>query len=70
MTSDGAGVAIGVFSAWRDAFLQPDELEAALPLRLAWRRGLALAAGLNGRLDLAWFHEGTSFRSISGLRYD
>src|SRR6516164_4444818 len=56
--------------ARRDPFLQLDKLEAALPLGLAGRRGLGLAAGLYGRLDLAWFHDGTSFRINSGLRFD
>jgi hypothetical protein len=53
-----------------DPFLQLDDLEAAFSLGLAGRRGLALAAGFYGRLDLAWFHDGTSFRSKCGLRYD
>jgi hypothetical protein len=53
----------------RDAFLQLDDLEAALPLGLAGRRGVALEAGLHGRFDFSWFHDGTSFRIDSGLRY-
>src|SRR5260370_32360056 len=53
--------------ARRDAFLQLDDLEAALPLGLAGRRGLAFAAGLHGLLDLARFHDGTSFPSNGGL---
>jgi hypothetical protein len=55
-------------ATWGDPFLQLDEVKAALPLGLALRRGLALAAGLHGRLDLAWFLDGTPFRINSGLR--
>jgi hypothetical protein len=51
-----------------DPFLQLDELEAALALGRAGRRGLALAAGLHGRLGLARFHGGTPFRINCGLR--
>jgi hypothetical protein len=40
----------------RDAFLQLDDLEAALPLGLAdWRR-LVLAARFHGLFRLTWFH--------------
>src|SRR5262249_14532992 len=53
----------------RDAFLQLDELKAALRLGRAGRRGLTLAAGLHGLLGLAWFHDGTPFRINSGLRW-
>jgi hypothetical protein len=56
--------------AGRHALLQPEDLEAALPVRLASRRGLGIAARLHRRFELAWFHDGASFRSISGLRYD
>jgi hypothetical protein len=52
-----------------DPFLQQDDLEAALPLGLTGRRGLALAAGLYRLLDLARFHDGTSFQTNTGLRY-
>jgi hypothetical protein len=53
----------------RDAFLQFDDLEAALALGRAGQRGLTLVAGVHGLLDLARFHEGTSFRTNGGLRY-
>jgi hypothetical protein len=53
----------------RDAFLQLDELEAPLPLGLTGWRGLALVAGLHGLVGLARFHDGTSFRINSSLRY-
>jgi hypothetical protein len=55
-------------AAWSDPFLQLDDLEAALPLGLTGWRCLALAVGQHGRLDLAWFHDGTSFQINSGLR--
>jgi len=42
--------------ARRDPFLQLDDLEAALPLLRSRWRGLDLAAGLRGLLELARFH--------------
>jgi hypothetical protein len=61
-------MAATIMAARSDSFLQLDDLEAALPLGWAGRRGLALAAGLHGLLDLARFHDGTSFRTHGGLR--
>jgi hypothetical protein len=54
---------------WRNPFLELDDLEAALALLLAGWRGVGLARGLRRLLDFAWFHDGTSFRTQSGLRY-
>jgi hypothetical protein len=53
----------------RNSFLQLDELEAPLTLGLPRWRGLILAARLHWRLDLEWFHFGTSFLVNGGLRY-
>jgi hypothetical protein len=68
VTTEVVASGSNAFATGSDPFLQLDELEAALALGRAGRRGLALAAGLHGRLDLARFHEGTPFRINSGLR--
>jgi len=57
---------VTVAATWCDALLQLDELEAALALRLAGWRGLALAAVSNGFSSL---RSSMAEPPSSGLRY-